>query len=251
MYIEEGLQITAVCLPVTNPRVCQIENITTAIQLKASLATPSRTRSRRLTMSLDGSGTATLLSTTPAGALSAPAQRQRQYPGTAFDNMTFRSPNWGTERLPLPRSPRAASPSLSRMPQQQKPQSPGDSGPSSQFGPPTINAPEGDGLGAGPRLHIIPTTPVSGGGAAGGCRRAGVPGDVASRGGVFVFPPPGWAPISSDRMLTRRFSSSVTEQQDEYSVEKQQSNIYDPAPPPIPYIGPPPHRLQRLRPFQS
>ncbi|KAJ7301641.1 hypothetical protein DFH08DRAFT_906581 [Mycena albidolilacea] len=89
----------------------------------------------------------------------------------AFDNMTFRSPNWGTERLPLPRSPRAASPSLSHMPQQQqqqKPQSPSDSGPSSQFGPPTINAPEGDALGAGPR------------GCGGRDRHAGVPGDVTS-----------------------------------------------------------------------
>jgi hypothetical protein len=106
----------------------------------------------------------------------------------AFDNMAFRSPNWGTERLPLPRSPRAASPLLFHMPQQQqqqKPQSPGDSGPSSQFGPPTINAPEGDGLGAGPRLHIVPTTPVSGGGAAGG---TGMPGfQETLHRGEFMF----------------------------------------------------------------
>jgi hypothetical protein len=80
----------------------------------------------------------------------------------SFENMTFRSPNWGTE--PLPRD-RPASPHM------QKPQSPPrllmpDTGgnPSSNFAPPTINAPEGDGL--GPRLHIVPATPVSGGGAA-------------------------------------------------------------------------------------
>ncbi|KAJ6561928.1 hypothetical protein B0H19DRAFT_871949, partial [Mycena capillaripes] len=75
--------------------------------------------------------------------------------------MTFRSPNWGTE--PLPRD-RPSSPHM------QKPQSPprllmpdngGNSSPN--FAPPTINAPEGDGL--GPRLHIVPATPVSGGGA--------------------------------------------------------------------------------------
>ncbi|KAF7336940.1 Calcineurin responsive transcriptional factor [Mycena venus] len=78
----------------------------------------------------------------------------------AFDNMTFRSPNWGTE--PLPRD-RPASPHL------QKPQSPprllmpdnGGGNPTPNFAPPTINAPEGDGL--GPRLHIVPATPVSGG----------------------------------------------------------------------------------------
>ncbi|KAJ7799066.1 hypothetical protein B0H14DRAFT_2255163, partial [Mycena olivaceomarginata] len=53
----------------------------------------------------------------------------------------------------------------------QKPQSPprllmpdDNSGPSN-FDPPTINVPEGDGLGAGPRLHIVPATPVCGGGA--------------------------------------------------------------------------------------
>ncbi|KAJ7649841.1 hypothetical protein FB45DRAFT_1050000 [Roridomyces roridus] len=78
--------------------------------------------------------------------------------------MTFRSPNWGTEPLP---GNRPASPL-------QKPQSPprllmpdntgGNSGPS--FAPPTINAPEGDGGVVGPRLHIVPATPVSGGGAA-------------------------------------------------------------------------------------
>ncbi|KAJ7811091.1 hypothetical protein B0H14DRAFT_3880260 [Mycena olivaceomarginata] len=108
--------------------------------------------------------------------------------------------------LPLPRSPRATSP---HMQQQQKPQSPprllmpdDNSGPSN-FDPPTINAPEGDGLGAGPRLHIVPATPVSGGGAAGG---AGVPG-------------------------FQETLHQVTEQQDEYRAEQQQLNSYDPPAP--------------------
>ncbi|KAJ6507784.1 krueppel-like factor 16 [Mycena vitilis] len=81
----------------------------------------------------------------------------------SFENMTFRSPNWGTE--PLPSRDRPPSPHI------QKPQSPPrllmpDNGgtQSPNFAPPTINAPEGDGL--GPRLHIVPATPVSGGGAA-------------------------------------------------------------------------------------
>ncbi|KAJ7240790.1 krueppel-like factor 16 [Mycena rebaudengoi] len=79
----------------------------------------------------------------------------------SFENMTFRSPNWGTE--PLPRD-RPVSP------HPPKPQSPprlitgSSSGPT--FSPPTINAPEGDGGVVGPRLHIVPATPVSGGGAA-------------------------------------------------------------------------------------
>ncbi|KAJ6610730.1 hypothetical protein B0H10DRAFT_1811094 [Mycena sp. CBHHK59/15] len=82
----------------------------------------------------------------------------------SFENMTFRSPNWGTD--PLPRD-RPVSP------HPQKPQSPPrllmpDSGSTSGsgFAPPTINAPEGDGGVVGPRLHIVPATPVSGGGAA-------------------------------------------------------------------------------------
>ncbi|KAJ7867360.1 hypothetical protein B0H14DRAFT_3589842 [Mycena olivaceomarginata] len=147
-----------------------------------------------------------------------PQSSPRMNVAQAFDNVTFRSPNWGTEPLHLPCSPRAASP---HMQQQQKPLSPpcllmpdDNSGPSN-FDPPTINAPEGDGLGAGPRLRIVPATPVSGGGAAGGAGRAGVPGDVAS---------------GSDRMLTPVFFCLVTEQQDEYRAEQQQSNTYDPAP---------------------
>ncbi|KAK7006088.1 hypothetical protein R3P38DRAFT_3601674 [Favolaschia claudopus] len=66
----------------------------------------------------------------------------------AFDNMTFRSPNWGHR----PRSPR------------DRPPSPHPKSPPRLMTAPIINAPEGDGL--GPRLHIVPATPVSGGGAA-------------------------------------------------------------------------------------
>ncbi|KAJ7707325.1 hypothetical protein B0H17DRAFT_917614 [Mycena rosella] len=83
----------------------------------------------------------------------------------SFADMTFRSPNWGTE--PLPPRDRPSSPHI------QKPQSPPrllmpdtGSGSGSGFAPPTINAPEGDGGVVGPRLHIVPATPVSGGGAA-------------------------------------------------------------------------------------
>jgi len=81
-----------------------------------------------------------------------------------FENMRFDSPNWGTTPLPNDRS-------LSPLPN--KPQSPPrlvmpDSSSSSGSPypqPPIINAPEGDGgLMAGPRLHIVPATPVSGGG---------------------------------------------------------------------------------------
>ncbi|KAJ7592855.1 hypothetical protein C8J56DRAFT_822751 [Mycena floridula] len=78
-----------------------------------------------------------------------------------FENMSFHSPHWGTQ--PLPRS---GSPHL------QKPQSPPrllmpESEPS--MAPPTINAPDGDGDAAsGPKLRIVPATPVSGGGNGGG-----------------------------------------------------------------------------------
>ncbi|KAF7374415.1 Calcineurin responsive transcriptional factor [Mycena sanguinolenta] len=81
----------------------------------------------------------------------------------AFDNMSFRSPNWGTE--PLPRD-RPSSPNFQKAQSPPRLLMPDNAGgnPTSTFAPPTINAPEGDGL--GPRLHIVPATPVSGGGAA-------------------------------------------------------------------------------------
>lgn len=81
-----------------------------------------------------------------------------------FESMTFQSPHWGTD--PLPRDgrtpdlqPKAQSPPRLMMPETQNTEYPA---------PPTINAPDGDGdtgAGAGPSLHIVPATPVSGGGA--------------------------------------------------------------------------------------
>ncbi|KAJ7024792.1 hypothetical protein C8F04DRAFT_152382, partial [Mycena alexandri] len=86
----------------------------------------------------------------------------------SFENMSFRSPNWGTDPLPAsaarerPTSPnmqKPQSPPRLLMPDDEHAHAPGG------FTPPTINAPEGDGV--GPRLHIVPATPVSGGGAGG------------------------------------------------------------------------------------
>ncbi|KAL4062872.1 hypothetical protein V8B97DRAFT_1947834 [Scleroderma yunnanense] len=83
-----------------------------------------------------------------------------------FEKLRFESPNWRGNHLP---TDRAMSPP-------KKPQSPPqllipDSSPSGRplFSqePPQINAPEGDGgFMSGPQLHIVPATPVSGGGAA-------------------------------------------------------------------------------------
>jgi hypothetical protein len=82
----------------------------------------------------------------------------------SFENMTFQSPHWGTSPLP---TDRPISPP-------HKPQSPPqlmipDSGsPPSSYAqvPPTINAPSGDGgmMASGPQLHIVPATPITGGG---------------------------------------------------------------------------------------
>ncbi|KAJ7707107.1 hypothetical protein B0H14DRAFT_3525842 [Mycena olivaceomarginata] len=105
--------------------------------------------------------------------------QQPQSSPQAFRKMTFRSPNWGTEPLPLPRSPRGASPHM----QQQRLLTPEDN--------------------SRPRLHIVPPTHVSGGGAAGGACMPRL-----------------------QETLHR-----VTEQQDEYRAEQQQSNTYDPAQP--------------------
>ncbi|KAJ7301631.1 hypothetical protein DFH08DRAFT_1090140 [Mycena albidolilacea] len=184
MDIEEGLQITAVCLPVTNRRL--LWRFPAGLAEYDAQQTPSlllfnnNDNARGPCDSSNGGGESdgedgphqqghnhhSRNRTSIASNYNThrPQSSPRMNVAQAFDNMTFHSPSWGTERLPLPRSPRAASPSLSHMPQQrqqQKPQSPGDSGPSNQFDPPTI---------------------------------------------------------------------TLTEQQDEYSAEKQQSNIYDPAP---------------------
>ncbi|KAK7006091.1 hypothetical protein R3P38DRAFT_3214140 [Favolaschia claudopus] len=92
----------------------------------------------------------------PAAANSALGRRSiSQSPGSprmnvaqAFDNMTFRSPELGTDPL---RATAPPSPAIRNLPPR-------------LMTAPIINAPEGDGL--GPRLHIVPATPVSGGGAA-------------------------------------------------------------------------------------
>jgi len=70
----------------------------------------------------------------------------------ALENMKFsHSPNWGTDPLPH-NEPMQKHPSPPRllMPE----------------APPTINVPDGDGLGdgSGPSLNIVPATPISGGG---------------------------------------------------------------------------------------
>lgn len=66
----------------------------------------------------------------------------------SFENMTVRSPNWGTEGLPS--QPKPQSPPRLMMP---------DNYGMENTELPTINAPEGDGVG-GPQLHIVPATPV-------------------------------------------------------------------------------------------
>ena len=81
-----------------------------------------------------------------------------------FENLRFESPNWRHNQLP---GERTLSPP-------RKPQSPPqllipESSPSLfPQETPMINAPEGDGgfVSSGPQLHIVPATPVSGGGAA-------------------------------------------------------------------------------------
>lgn len=81
-----------------------------------------------------------------------------------FENLRFDSPSWRHNQLP---GERTLSPP-------RKPQSPPqllipDSSPSLfPQEAPMINAPDGDGgfVSSGPQLHIVPATPVSGGGAA-------------------------------------------------------------------------------------
>jgi hypothetical protein len=80
-----------------------------------------------------------------------------------FENMRFESPNWAHKSLPLDR-PLSPSHKPHSPPQLRIPGSPNAN--SAFPPPPTINAPAGDGgLMSGPQLHIVPATPVSGGGA--------------------------------------------------------------------------------------
>ncbi|KAJ7822066.1 hypothetical protein B0H14DRAFT_2829412, partial [Mycena olivaceomarginata] len=149
----------------------------------------------------------------------------------AFDNMTFRSPNWGTERLPLPRSPRAASPSLSHMPQQQqqqKPQSPSDSGPSSQgrgctsFLPhPSVEGSQMSMTSTALRSsNLTPTDPAPAQSHASGHRRTGSNASAHSNGGVnnspFLFP---------SNMLPRPRSGSDHALEPPNNFIEQMSNI--------------------------
>lgn len=90
-----------------------------------------------------------------------PASPQLDLPHN-FEGLRFDSPHWSAGQLPHDRP----------SPPAQKPQSPpqllipdGPSPPPSGLdAPPLINAPDGDGvINSGPRLQIVPATPVSGG----------------------------------------------------------------------------------------
>jgi hypothetical protein len=83
-----------------------------------------------------------------------------------LENMRFESPNWGTRALPIDGS--LSPPNKPQSPPQLViPGSPSGNNMYPQS-PPVINAPDGDGglMGEGPQLHIVPATPVSGGGGA-------------------------------------------------------------------------------------
>ena len=80
-----------------------------------------------------------------------------------FESMHFESPSWSTTQLPPdrrspPMQQKAHSPPQLVIPDLSSPST------SSREEPPTINAPEGDGMPAGPQLHIVPATPIGGGG---------------------------------------------------------------------------------------
>lgn len=80
-----------------------------------------------------------------------------------FESMNFESPSWSTSRLPPdrrspPMQQKAHSPPQLVIPDLSSPST------STHEEPPTINAPEGDGMPTGPQLHIVPATPIGGGG---------------------------------------------------------------------------------------
>lgn len=76
----------------------------------------------------------------------------------SFENMSFRSPGWGTE--PLPRvSPSPAPPKPLSPPRLMMPDDHSGDGQEA----PKINAPDGDGDMGGPHFNIVPATPVGGG----------------------------------------------------------------------------------------
>ncbi|KZT67435.1 hypothetical protein DAEQUDRAFT_673227 [Daedalea quercina L-15889] len=77
-----------------------------------------------------------------------------------FEGLRFESPAWAAQNLPSsPPAQKAPSPPQLVIPPSPAPSSTGLDATS----PPTINAPAGDGMPAGPQLHIVPATPVSGG----------------------------------------------------------------------------------------
>lgn len=86
-----------------------------------------------------------------------PSSPRLDLPGN-FERLQFESPHWNAQQLPDRYSP------------PHKPQSPPQlmipGSPSNRIeSPPIINAPDGDGvMNTGPQLHIVPATPVSGGG---------------------------------------------------------------------------------------
>lgn len=67
----------------------------------------------------------------------------------SFENLSFHSPHWNTDPLPQT-AHKPPSPPRLLMPDP----------------PIIINAPDDGDMSSGPRLHIVPATPVSGGGAA-------------------------------------------------------------------------------------
>ncbi|KAF5342650.1 hypothetical protein D9611_002022 [Ephemerocybe angulata] len=94
-----------------------------------------------------------------ASSVSSAHQPQQQNPyfhsprldvAQSFENMTVRSPNWGTQPLPQGQVPQHKAPSPPRLVMPDNYQDP----------PPTINAPDGDDMDGGPQLHIVPATPI-------------------------------------------------------------------------------------------
>lgn len=83
-----------------------------------------------------------------------------------FEKLRFESPHWATSHLPIDRA--TSPPKKAQSPPQLLiPDSSPSARPLFSQDPPLINAPEGDGgFMSGPQLHIVPATPVSGGGAA-------------------------------------------------------------------------------------
>lgn len=102
----------------------------------------------------------------------------------SFENMTFHSPNWSNQALP---HTKPQSPPRLLMPE------------SESAPPPTINAPD-DADNAGPKLRIVPATPVSGGG--------GNQVMPFMRGASNLQPPPVWEQPQNESVPVTPPSSS-------------------------------------------